>query len=285
MELGTRAAQPSIVAIDQQADSSRESYRQKREAHDRRVVATYQNSARQNFNPTDKTQYLNIGYWKEGALSLDEAAQAMARLVGESGQFSSEDRILDAGCGYGDAAIFWMKNFRPQRIIGIDINQAEVERAGQRAVEFNLDDRLEFRVASAVETPFEDASFDKVVSIEASHHFLTREDFFRESYRVLKNGGKLVTTDVVPLPGRKSPFLNPVNSYSADIYAKKLADAGFTNVKVTSIRDFVFKPYSNFLLRRLGRLDVVGLFNVLLHRFFSSRLNYILATADKLEAR
>jgi ubiquinone/menaquinone biosynthesis C-methylase UbiE len=258
-----------------------DSLRQKRAVHDRRVVATYHASARRDFNPTHQTRYLNIGYWKNGIATLDEASQELAKLVGEQGNFSSQDCILDAGCGFGDAAIFWIRNFRPQRIVAIDINEAEVSTGRQRAAEADLDGVIEFRVASAVEMPFDDNSFTKVVAMEASHHFLTREDFFREAHRVLKHGGRLVATDALPLPGRKARFINPANAYPADVYASKLAKAGFTNVSIRSIRDNVFKPYSNFLLRQLGLFNVRGLMNVALHRFFSAQMDYIVVAADK----
>ncbi|MBI3653792.1 MAG: methyltransferase domain-containing protein [Acidobacteria bacterium] len=285
METGTSTAQSSVVTINQRAESKPDTYRKRREAHEQRVVKTYQHTARQDFNPTDQTQYLNIGYWKDGAQTLDEAARALAKLVATSGQFSQHDCILDVGCGYGDEDIFWMEHGQAQRIVGIDINPAEIEGAAKRVAEKKLNEHIDFQVASAVDLPFEDASFDKVVSIEASHHFMTREDFFHEAYRVLKNGGRLVTTDAVPLPGRKAHFINPVNAYPAETYASKLRGAGFTNVQVTSIGAFVFKPYSNFLLRRLGKFNLLGFINVMLHRFFASRLDYLLVTADKSEVR
>lgn len=278
----SQVAPASTASPNQQQESLRESKRHRRESHEKLVIQTYRSPSRRAFNPTDTTQYLNIGYWREGVHSLDEAAQAMARLAGRVGQFTRRDSILDAGCGYGDADIFWMREFDPEHIVGIDINPSHVERASQRVAELNLRDRIEFRAASAVEMPFNDASFSKIVSIEASHHFLTREDFFREAYRVLEKGGRLVTTDVLPLPGRTVRLLNPLNAYSAAVYGRKLGEAGFANVDVRSIRDFVFKPYSNFLLQRLSLTNIAGLFNILVHRFISSRLDYVLATADKI---
>ena len=282
MEQGTRIASSVVAPLEQQTESYRQGLRQRRALHERRVVQTYQSPARLDFNPTHTTLYLNIGYWAEGAQSLDEAAQAMARLVAEVGQFNSSDEILDAGCGYGDSDFFWATSIRPRSIVGIDINAEEVSKGVERAKDLNLATRIELRVASAVEMPFEDASFDKVASIEASHHFLTREDFLREAYRVMRPGGRLVTTDVLPLPGRSARFLNPVNSYSADVYITKLRDAGFTNITARSIRADVYKSYSNYLLRRLRLSNVKGLVNILAHRFMLSRLDYVLFTADKV---
>jgi ubiquinone/menaquinone biosynthesis C-methylase UbiE len=47
-----------------------------------------------------------------------------------------------------------------------------------------------------------DASVDRVVALECAFHFSTREEFFREAFRVLRRGGAIATADLLARPGR-----------------------------------------------------------------------------------
>src|SRR5450759_3989444 len=73
--------------------------------------------------------------------------------------------------------------------------------ARMRAAEEGLGDRLDFRVGSATDMPFAADSFDRVVALECAHHFYPRSAFLSEAYRVLRPGGVLAATDIVPLDG------------------------------------------------------------------------------------
>jgi len=200
------------------------------------------------------THYMNMGYWRENPRSLDEACEAMARFFGDFAELGIQDRILDAGCGFGDQDIYWAAGNAPQHITGINISQVQVESAQQRVSELGLQDRISIHLASATDIPFSEGSFNKVVSLESAQHFGTREDFFREALRVLTPGGWLYTTDIIPMPGAtlgkvamQMMALNPDNLYPRDHYRQKLTAAGFVDVVVISIRELVLVPYKRYM--------------------------------------
>lgn len=103
------------------------------------------------------------------------------------GTYRSSDRILDAGCGGGRNMHWFLLN--GISIFGIDHRTEIIEEMKKR---FPLlpDDR--FTVAQVEELPFEDNSFEHVIS-SAVLHFAKDEihfnSMFGEMYRVLKPGG------------------------------------------------------------------------------------------------
>lgn len=254
-----------------------------RKEYERKFVAVEQSRQHGNAGPITYTRYMNMGYWKEGAQTVDEAGEALVKLVGSAGNFSPGEHILDVGCGFAEQDLFWIGHFGVDRITAIDINPAVINVATERADKCGLSDRLELKLASAIEMPFDSDTYDKVVSVEAAFQFLTREDFFRQAYRVLRPGGRLVTSDLIPMPGRtvRDLRVNPVNMYSRDEYRLKLEQIGFTNISLTSIRDQVIKPFTKFREQHEEIRSLKSLLIRYLRRYHTSRLDYIVATADK----
>jgi len=91
-------------------------------------------------------------------------------------------RVLEVGSGPGHIASALAET--GVEVTGIDFCAAMVEVARARYPE------LAFQEANAEDLPFEDESFDAVVSSFVVHHLARPADAFREVRRVLKPGGR-----------------------------------------------------------------------------------------------
>jgi ubiquinone/menaquinone biosynthesis C-methylase UbiE len=257
-------------------------------------------------SPTEHGLYLNLGYWGGGAADVDEASDALAMLVARTGRMGPGDVVLDCGYGFGDQDLLWAREVGPRRIIGLNITASQVAVARQRVAEAGLSSRVDLREGSATDMPIPDRSVDLVTALECAFHFRTRERFFREAFRVLRPGGRLVTADILPLPAAPgladrlkqrlswglvaSKFaIPPENACSTATYQALLRLAGFAQVEIASIRDRVYAPLHHCLARhpeRVRRLHPVARLPARLALRFDpasvyAGLDYVLASAVK----
>ncbi len=97
---------------------------------------------------------------------------------------------LDAGCG-GGRYLVALSRLGVARAEGIDISESAVTAANERLATRGLTECAHAQVASVLDIPFSDATFDYVVSSGVIHHTPDPRRAFRELVRVLKPGGKL----------------------------------------------------------------------------------------------
>jgi len=103
-------------------------------------------------------------------------------------------RLLDVGCGSGQLALMAAKD--GVEVTGVDIASNSVERARERAQAEGVQARFEEADAEAL--PFEDASFDVVVSLIGAM-FAPRPDLVaKELLRVCKQGGTIALANWTP---------------------------------------------------------------------------------------
>src|SRR3989442_653522 len=116
------------------------------------------------------------------ALTIPQAA----RLVRHA-RVKNEDRVLDVGCGTGVVAITAAR--LGAHATGLDLTPELLERARENARISEVS--IEFREGDAESLPFEDSSFDVVLS-QFGHIFAPRPEVaISEMLRVLKPGGTM----------------------------------------------------------------------------------------------
>ena len=74
----------------------------------------------------------------------------------------------------------------------LDYSAKMMESARQRAQEMNISN-IRFVQGDVGALPFEDSSFDIVVSLNGFHAFPDKEAAYRETFRVLKPGGQFIS--------------------------------------------------------------------------------------------
>jgi SAM-dependent methyltransferase len=111
---------------------------------------------------------------------------AWAGPVADAAEIGPGDRVLDVGCGTGVLAREARSRVgREGHVVGLDLNE------GMLAVAARTDPEIEWRPGDAASLPFEDASFDVVVSQFALMYFPERVTSLGEMWRVLAREGRL----------------------------------------------------------------------------------------------
>ena len=99
-------------------------------------------------------------------------------------------RILEVGCGRGVALPPLAKLCKPSRLVGVDIEQELIDRAGERIALAGID--AELYSADVRELPFADAAFDVVIDFGTCYHIDQPEAALHEIARVLRDGGEFI---------------------------------------------------------------------------------------------
>lgn len=94
-------------------------------------------------------------------------------------------KILELGCGEGSLALL-IKNLTNAQVYGTDLSQSGVNLSKEKGIMAKKAD-LNKKI------PFENNSFDLLVSDQLLEHMFNTDQFLQECYRVLKKGGYLIT--------------------------------------------------------------------------------------------
>lgn len=150
------------------------------------------------------------------------------------------ETVLDLGSGAGfDAFLASSRVGKTGKVIGVDMTDEMLEKARANAKKGNYAN-VEFRKGDIENLPVDDNSVDAIISNCVINLAPDKEKVFKEAYRVLKTGGRLMISDVVlikPLPEElKNDKDLLIGCISGAIlkqdYLKLLKQAGFSDIKI-----------------------------------------------------
>lgn len=138
---------------------------------------------------------MNWGYWTEETLDVSASQINLIIRMFENTKVKNK-KVLDVGCGVGGTAVFINNHFFAKSVDGININPLQIKMANKLALEKNCSARVRFKTANASQLPYKDRTFDIIIAVECAFHFLRKDLFIGEAYRILKPNGKLIIADI-----------------------------------------------------------------------------------------
>jgi ubiquinone/menaquinone biosynthesis C-methylase UbiE len=101
--------------------------------------------------------------------------------------------FLEIGCGSGPVSKHISEKYKI-KVVGTDVDEDQIEFAKENTRSLK---NINFLIADATNLPFEDKSFDIILSINVLHHIPNWMDALREINRVLRNGGYLLLAELL----------------------------------------------------------------------------------------
>lgn len=181
------------------------------------------------------------------------------RRILSAADIRAQDRILDLGCGIGNILIALAERIEfAQPAHGVDVSPDLIRIGEHETARAGLQDRITLQVASATHLPFDEGSFDVVLTSHVLKH-LDDEALlvsFREVARVLRPGGRFLLWEFDKSPrsallfwsARLSGLPPPFELRTVSEFSQKLAATGFHRVLPVKTGLFLLPPVPRLAL-------------------------------------
>lgn len=156
------------------------------------------------------------------------------------------ETVLDLGSGAGlDCFLAAKKVGKAGKVIGVDMTPEMVEKARKNARKSNYDN-VEFRLGEIENLPVADSHVDVIISNCVINLSPDKERVFKEAFRVLKPGGRLMVSDIVLVDELPDSIKGSVAAYISclagaamkDDYIRAIESAGFKQISIVDEKSF-----------------------------------------------
>ncbi len=163
------------------------------------------------------------------------------------------ETVLDLGSGAGfDCFLAAGRVGENAKVIGVDMTPEMVEKARENARRGGYRN-VEFRLGEIENLPAADNLADVVLSNCVINLVPDKKRAFREAFRVLKPGGRLIVSDIVLVKELPAVIKNSVEAYVGCLsgaamkneYMETIKEAGFQNVEVLAETPFPIECMAN----------------------------------------
>ena len=192
---------------------------------------------------------ISHGYKKEWLQNIPKEIWSYCAAVGNpfsAGAFNEGESVLDIGCGAGvDLCVASLLVGEKGNVTGIDLTPAMVEKSRQHANLANLSN-ITVTESSFERLPIEDNSIDIVISNGAINLAASKENVFKEIYRVLKDNGHIYFSDMIKDEGNQTESCCNKESWAdcvagtlqSDELIQILTEAGFKEAQLLSTNHY-----------------------------------------------
>jgi arsenite methyltransferase len=191
-----------------------------------------------------KDMALKIGYTEEDLKNVPESSN-MGLGCGNPVALASlkeNETVLDLGSGGGIDVFLAAKRVGAKgKAIGVDMTEEMVQKAKATASKYGYKN-VEFRLGEIENLPVEDNSIDVVISNCVINLSSDKEKVFREAYRVLRPGGRIMISDLVTEGELPEDVRKSLDAWAGCVagalekseYLDTVKRAGFGDVKIVS---------------------------------------------------
>lgn len=143
------------------------------------------------------------GDWRSHSLSQSWSSFSDADITNKE--------VLDFGCGDGQLSFFLAREKNPKRIVGVDLDEAAIERARAKLSQLAPSRRnaVGFITGSADQLPVPDRCFDTILAFDCLEHVMSPRSILNDWYRVLRPGGRCLI-EWFPYKGPWGPHMQDV---------------------------------------------------------------------------